>query len=108
MNQVELLALFGTGDVSRYEGIHEGLEVGTPPLSEGVGNLPVAVGSIVCLCVCWAEPLVHAFLEARNLFVFSTEIVAWAGRASVGANSGFQAGEWAKKRAYSLKKAFAI
>lgn len=46
-NHVELLALLWSRAVGRDEGVHEGLEVGTPPLGEAVTDVPVAL----CLAV---------------------------------------------------------
>lgn len=69
LDEVQLLALLGSGDMRRDEWIHEGLKVGSPPLGKGVGNLPLALVASVCeLGAGWSKALVQTVLEARDLF----------------------------------------
>lgn len=42
LDKVKLLALLGARDMGGDEGVHEGLEVGSPPLSQAIAHLPVA------------------------------------------------------------------
>jgi hypothetical protein len=46
LHKEKFLALFRFGDVRRNKWIHEGLEVGTPPLGEAISNFPVVVDPV--------------------------------------------------------------
>lgn len=46
LDKVELLALFGPGDVTWQEWVHEGLKVGSPPLCQSVANIPVLINTL--------------------------------------------------------------
>ena len=41
--EVKFLALFRPCDMRRQEGVHECLEVRSPPLREGITNLPFVI-----------------------------------------------------------------
>lgn len=61
----------------RDERVHEGLEVGPPPLSKRIANYPLVVYAFACeLCAHWCEALVQPRLEALNLVVFGAEVIA--------------------------------
>lgn len=70
---VQLLALLRSRDMRRDKRIHECLKVGSPPLREGVCNLPVPVARL--LASAWAETLVESCFETCDLFVFGSEVV---------------------------------
>lgn len=62
------------------EGVHEGLEVGTPPLGQGVADLPLVVDALAGeLRADGGEALVQAGLEASDLVVFGAQVVAGPG-----------------------------
>lgn len=75
LDDVELLALLGAGDVGGDEGVHEGLEVGAPPLGQAVADLPVALGLAVAQAADGREAVVEAVLEALDLVVLGLEVV---------------------------------
>lgn len=61
----------------RNEWVHEGLEVGTPPLGQSIRNLPIAIPGLARkLLPCWCQPLVQPSLEAFDLVIIRMEIVA--------------------------------
>jgi len=61
----------------RDERVHEGLEVGSPPLRQCVANHPLVIDAFASeLGTDWCEALVQPRLEALDLVVLSTEIVA--------------------------------
>ena len=79
VDQVELLALLGPGDVRGQERVHEGLEVGPPPLRQAVAHLPLVVDGVARELVAdGREALIEARLEARDLVVGGAEVVAWS------------------------------
>jgi hypothetical protein len=81
LDEVELLALLGPGDMRRDERVHEGLEIGSPPLRQCVANLPLVVNALACeLRANWCEALVQPRLEAFDLVVFGAEVIARSGR----------------------------
>lgn len=61
------------------EWIHEGFEVWTPPLCQGVRNLPVFTVDAVAaeLCTRRRESLIETSFEPRNFVVIGSEVVAW-------------------------------
>lgn len=66
------------------ERIHEGLEVGAPPLRQSVAHLPLVVDAFACeLRADGCEALVQARFEALNFVVFRTEVVAGASYVSI-------------------------
>ena len=77
VDQVQLLALFGPRDVRGQEGVHEGLEVGPPPLRQRVAHRPLVVDGLAAELVAdWGEALVQSRLEPPDLVVFGPEVVA--------------------------------
>ena len=62
----------------RQEGIHEGLEVGSVPLRDGVGDGPLAIccGGGFAEGTCRSEALVQALFEAFDLVDVVAEVVA--------------------------------
>ena len=46
LNKIQLLALLRSSHMSRVEWIHERFEVGPPPLSERVCNLPLVIDTL--------------------------------------------------------------
>jgi hypothetical protein len=81
LDEVELLALLGPGDMRRDERVHEGLEIGSPPLRQCVANLPLVVNALACkLRANWCKALVQPRLEAFDLVVFGAEVIARSGR----------------------------
>jgi hypothetical protein len=77
--EVELLTLLRARDVCRDKWVHERLEVGPPPLRQCVTDLPLVVDAFACeLGADGRETLVEPRLEALDLVVFCTEIVAGA------------------------------
>jgi hypothetical protein len=79
LDEVELLTLLGPGDVGWDEGVHESLEVGTPPLRQCISNHPLIIDALSRkLCADWRKALVQPGLEALNLVVLGAEVVARA------------------------------
>jgi hypothetical protein len=79
LDEVELLTLLRPGDMRRTEGVHEGLEVGPPPLRQCVADQPLVVDALARkLCADGREALVQSRLEAFDLVVFRAEIVTGA------------------------------
>jgi len=76
LDKVEFLALLGPSDVRGDERIHEGLEVGPPPLREAVADLPVAGLLALAQPAHGRQPLVQPRLEARDLLVLGPQVVA--------------------------------
>lgn len=69
----------------RDEGVHECLEVGSPPLRQRVADLPLIVDTLTGeLCADGSKALVQARLEALYLVVFGTKVVARAANVSIG------------------------
>lgn len=65
------------------EGVHESLEIRSPPLREGVPNLPVLVDALSGeLRPDRGEALVQARLEPLDLVVVVVEVVTWSTRVS--------------------------
>jgi hypothetical protein len=65
----------------RDEGIHECLEVGSPPLRKRVADLPLVVDALACeLRADWRKALVQPCLEAFDLVVLGAEVIAWSVR----------------------------
>lgn len=62
--------------MGRDEGVHEGLEVGPPPLREAVADLPVARLLALAEPADGRQALVQARLEALDLVVFGAQVVA--------------------------------
>lgn len=61
------------------EGVHESLEIRSPPLRERVANLPVIVDAFPGkLRPDRREALVQPRLETLDLVVFVAEVVTWA------------------------------
>jgi len=62
--------------VGRHEGVHEGLEVGAPPLRKAVADLPV--GSLLAFADATdrREALIQALLETLHLVVLGAKVVA--------------------------------
>jgi hypothetical protein len=61
------------------ERIHEGLEVWPPPLRERVSDLPFVVDALASeLCTDGRKALIKPSLEAFDLVVFGSEVVAGA------------------------------
>lgn len=75
LDEVELLALLGAGDVGRDEGVHEGLEVRPPPLGKTVADMPVRRVLAVAQAADRGQALVQPGLEALNLLVSVLQIV---------------------------------
>jgi hypothetical protein len=79
LDEVQLLALLRPVDVRWDEGVHEGLEVGPPPLRQCVADYPLVIDTLAReLCADWCEALVQPRLEAFDLVVFRAEVVAGA------------------------------
>ncbi len=76
LDEVQLLALLRPRDVRGDEGVHEGLEVGAPPLCQRVADLPFIVDSLACeLRADGCEALVQTRLEAFDLIVLGAQVV---------------------------------
>jgi hypothetical protein len=66
--------------MARQEWVHEGLEVGAPPLRKCVADIPVAIDSLAGeLRSHGGQALVQALLESLNLIVLVVEVVARPG-----------------------------
>jgi len=77
LDKVELLALLRPGDVRGDEWVHEGLEVGPPPLRKRVADLPLIVDAFTReLRADRCQALIQPRLEALDLAVFGAEVVA--------------------------------
>jgi hypothetical protein len=64
----------------RNERVHEGLEIGSPPLCQCITNNPLVIDTLACeLCANWCEALVQPRLKALNFIVFGTEVIAGPG-----------------------------
>lgn len=76
-NEVQLLALLRARNMSRKERVHEGLEIGSPPLRKCVANLPIVVNTFAReLRAHWGEALIQSLLEALDFLVFVVQIIA--------------------------------
>ena len=63
--------------MSRVKWIHERFEIGPPPLSERVCNLPLIIDTLAReLGPRWRQPLVETRFEAFDLFIIGLEVVA--------------------------------
>jgi hypothetical protein len=63
------------------EGIHESLEVGSPPLRKRIADLPLVVDALACeLRADWRKALIQPRLEAFDLVVLGAEVIAWSVR----------------------------
>lgn len=63
--------------MSRKERVHEGLEIGPPPLRKCVANLPIVVNTFAReLRAHWGEALIQSLLEALDFLVFVVQIIA--------------------------------
>jgi len=62
--------------MGRHKGVHEGLEVGAPPLRKAVADLPVTRLLAVAKTSDGSQPLVQARLESLNLVVLGLQVVA--------------------------------
>lgn len=60
----------------RHKGVHESLEVGAPPLSEAVADLPIGLFLALAQAAHGREPLVQALLESFDLVVLGLEIIS--------------------------------
>jgi hypothetical protein len=61
----------------RNKGVHEGLEVGPPPLCQCIANHPFVIDALAGkLRSNWCKALVQPRLEALNLVILSTKVVA--------------------------------
>jgi hypothetical protein len=75
-DKVQLLALLRPGDVCWQEWVHEGLEIGAPPLRKRITNFPVFVDSLTGeLRSHGGQALVQALLEALDLLFVVREVV---------------------------------
>ena len=59
----------------RHEGVHEGLEVGSPPLCQAVAHLPVASLLALAQPADGGQSLVQPGLEALYLLVLWSQII---------------------------------
>ena len=102
LNQVQLLALLGAGAVARNERIHEGLKVGSPPLSKAIADLPVTIDTFASeLGTGGGKALIEALLESIDFLVLGLNVVTRPEQLAV---APFRAG----RATYSLKNALAI
>lgn len=63
--------------MARQERVHEGLEIGAPPLRKSVADLPGFVDTFAGeLGADGGETLVQTLLESVDLFVLEVEVVA--------------------------------
>jgi hypothetical protein len=102
LNEVQFLALFGPRAVGWYKGIHEGFDIGTPPLRQCIPNLPFIVDTFSReLTPYRGQSFIESLLESFDFIVFRLEIVPRTTRLvkEVGNRD---------VDAYSLKKALAI
>jgi len=61
------------------ERVHEGLEIRSPPLCQGVAYLPFVVDALAReLVAYWCQTFIQAELEPFDLVVFGLEVVAWS------------------------------
>jgi hypothetical protein len=78
-NEIQLLALLGTGDMCRKEWVHEGLKVGSPPLRKSVADFPVIINTFAGeLRSNWCKALIQPLLETFNFIVLVVQIITWA------------------------------
>lgn len=76
LDEIELLAFLGPRYVRRQKGIHEGFEIGSPPLRQCVTDLPLIIDALAReLTANGREPLVEPQLEPFDLVVFRLQIV---------------------------------
>lgn len=102
LDEVELLALLGPRNVRGDERVHEGLEIGAPPLGEGVADLPLVVNALAReLRADGCKALIQPRFEAVDLFDVVRQVVAGA------ADVNIRFGECVLYT-HSLKKALAI
>ena len=77
LQHVHLLALLGASAVRRDKRIHEGLEVRSVPLGEGVCDVPVVVCCFGCAeRACGCEAFIQALFEAFDLVHVGAKVVA--------------------------------
>lgn len=67
-----------------HEGVHEGLEVGAPPLGKAVADVPVAGGLAVSQAADRGQALVEPGLETNELVVVGLQVIAGQLEESVG------------------------
>lgn len=88
LDEIQLLALLRARHVRRQEGIHEGFEIGPPPLGQRVADLPFVVDALARkLAADGRQTLVESELEAFDLVVFCLQIVARPARWGEGFHS---------------------
>jgi hypothetical protein len=75
MDEVCLLALLWSGDMRGDEGIHEGLEVWSPPLGKTFSNFPVSCLLTFAQAAHWCEALIEASLETVDFIIFRPQVV---------------------------------
>ena len=67
--------------MSRVEWIHERFEIGPPPLSERVCNLPLIIDTLAReLSPRWRQALVETRFEAFDLVIIGLEVIAWSSK----------------------------
>ena len=67
--------------MARKERVHECFKVWSPPLSEGVTDVPIGVPSVRGNAIgrLWGEALIQSVLEATDLLGRGREVVSGAG-----------------------------
>lgn len=75
LNEVELLAFFGSCNMRRDEGVHEGLEVWPPKLRKALTNLPVSSLFAFTQSAHWRKSFVQSSFEPLDLVVFWPQVV---------------------------------
>jgi len=76
LDEIELLTLLWPCHMGRHEGVHKGLEVRPPPLRKAVSNLPIPSLLPLADTAHGREPLVQPRLEALDLVVLGSQVVA--------------------------------
>ena len=67
----------------RVEWIHERLEIGSPPLSDRVCNLPLIIDTLSReLSPRWRQALIEARFETFNLVFTGVQVIPWSGEFS--------------------------
>jgi hypothetical protein len=77
VNKVQLLALLRSSDMRWDERVHEGLEIGSPPLRQRITDLPLFIDTLTTeLRTNWSQALIQSNLEAFNLVILGVQVVS--------------------------------
>jgi hypothetical protein len=61
--------------MGRDKRVHEGFEVGAPPLGKAIANVPISRGLAISQAADWGQALIESGLEAHNLVVVWLQVI---------------------------------